>query len=37
VNKIELLGMGESLINQGDMEVEEKLRMGTTSSKVQGK
>jgi hypothetical protein len=26
VNKIELLGMGESLINQGDMEVEEKRR-----------
>jgi len=26
VNKIELLGMGESLINQGDMEGEEKRR-----------
>jgi hypothetical protein len=24
VNKIELLGMAESMINQGDMEVEEK-------------
>jgi hypothetical protein len=26
VNKIELLGMGESLINEGDMEVKEKRR-----------
>jgi hypothetical protein len=26
VNKIELLAMGESLINQGDMEVEEKRK-----------
>jgi hypothetical protein len=37
VNKIELLGMAESMINQGDMEVEEKSRMGTHLSKVQGK
>jgi len=36
VNKIELLGMAESMINQGDMEVEEKS-MGTHPSKVQRK